>query len=58
VSKKVKEKVMNIFSNFMHNYRKGCERFGFWWTLFTASMLSIAAIFILFAIILAVLYLK
>jgi len=34
----------------------GLERFGFWWTLFTVSMVSVSLVFLLFAIVLAVLY--
>ena len=42
---------------FLEGYRKGRERFGVYWTVFTVSMILFSAILILFAIIAAVLYL-
>jgi len=45
------------FHEYIDSYHKGCERYGVWWKLFTFSMFAIAAVFIVFAIILIVFFL-
>jgi len=54
---KLMERIKEVYSEFVRNYRMGCEHFGFWWTLFTVSMFSISLVFLQFAMVLAVLYL-
>ena len=54
---KILVRFKEVCSEFVRNYRRGRERFGFWWTLFTVSMVSVSLVFLLFAIVLAVLYL-
>ncbi len=50
-------KLKSYFREYIDSYHKGCERYGVWWKLFTVSMLSIAVVFIAFAITLIVLFL-
>jgi len=50
-------KPKSYFQEYIDSYHKGCERYGVWWKLFTFSMLAIAAVFIVFAITLVVLFL-
>ena len=45
-------RLVNLFREYLENYRRGCKRFGIWWKLFTASMLTLALIFVSFAVIL------
>ena len=51
------EKIVRIFREYVENYKRGCERFGFWWKLFTASMLALSLVFVSFAVILALRFL-
>ncbi len=57
MSKNLLERVREGLRDFAQSYRRNSERFGVWWTLFTASMLTLFATFILFALILAAWYL-
>lgn len=41
---------------FIENYRKGRERFGVWWTVLYASMLSMFLVFLTTAIILIIMF--
>jgi len=50
-------KLKSYFHEYIDSYHKGCERYGVWWKLFTFSMFAIAAVFIVFAIILIVFFL-
>ena len=51
----ISKKIVRIFREYVENYKRGCERFGFWWKLFTASMLALALVS--FAVILALRFL-
>ncbi len=53
----ITERLTRIFREYLENYQRGSERFGFWWKLFNASMLVLALIFISFAIVLALRFL-
>jgi hypothetical protein len=57
VGERVTERLARIFREYIENYQRGYERFGFWWKLFTASMLALALIFVSFAIVLALRFL-
>lgn len=57
MSGKFVDRVKVYFLEFLEGYRKGRERFGVYWTVFTVSMILFSVILILFAIIAAVLYL-
>jgi len=57
VGERVTERLARIFLEYIENYQRGYERFGFWWKLFTASMLALALIFVSFAIVLALRFL-
>ncbi len=50
-------KPTSYFLEYLDSYHKGVKRYGVWWKLFTFSMLAIAAVFIVFAITLVVLFL-
>lgn len=54
---RVLKQVREFYNDYMEHYRKGVERFGIWWTIFTASILGFALIFIVFAFLLATLFL-
>lgn len=45
------------FRDYLNSYRKGCERFGIWWKIFTASMIVFAITFFTVAIGLILIYL-
>lgn len=49
---RVSDRIVKAFQDYLANYRKGCEQFGFWWKLFTVSMLALALVLISFAMIL------
>lgn len=51
------QQIKDAYVDFVKNYRKGVERFGVWWKVFTASMIGISIVLILFALILIVRYL-
>ena len=57
MGERITERLAQIIREYIENYRRGSERFGFWWKLFTASMLTLALVFVSFAIILALRYL-
>ncbi len=57
MGERVTERLARIFREYLENYQRGSERFGFWWKLFNASMLALALIFISFAIVLALRFL-
>lgn len=57
MNKKLMERIKEVYSEFVREYRRGYEHFEFLWTLFTVSMFSISLVFLLFAMVLAVLYL-
>lgn len=57
MSGKFVDRVKVYFLEFLEGYRKGRERFGVYWTVFTVSIILFSVILILFAIIAAVLYL-
>ena len=52
-------KLVRILRDYLESYRRGCEHFGFWWRLFTASMfaLTLALVFVSLAVILALKFL-
>jgi hypothetical protein len=53
VGEEITERLARMFREYLENYQRGSERFGFWWKLFNASMLALALIFVSFIIILA-----
>jgi len=57
VGEGITERLARIFREYLENYQRGYERFGFWWKLFNASMLALALIFISFAFVLALRFL-
>jgi len=57
LSGNVFDKVRDSFRDFIRSYRRNRERFGIWWIIFVSSMLSLVAIFILFAVIAAIWFL-
>ena len=57
MSDSVLEDIKEAYGRFVEQYRKGVERFGVWWTVFTFSVLSIPLIFIVFAILAFILFL-
>jgi len=57
MSESVLEDIKEAYARFVEYYRKGVERFGVWWTVFTFSVLSIPLIFIVFAILAFILFL-
>ena len=57
MSDSVLEGIKEAYAQFVEYYRKGVERFGVWWTVFTFSVLSIPIIFIVFAILAFILFL-
>jgi len=57
MAQKIVDKINELYSEYIENYRKGYERFGYWWKVLNVSILSIALIFILFALILFIFYL-
>ncbi len=54
---RVLKQVRKFYDEYIEHYRKGVERFGIWWTIFTASILGFALIFIVFALLLVILFL-
>ena len=46
----------SYFQEYVDYYRKGSERYGIYWKVFTFSMLAFAAVFLAAAIILFVFY--
>ncbi|UCD44349.1 MAG: hypothetical protein JSV27_09490 [Candidatus Bathyarchaeota archaeon] len=57
MSNSVIQQIKDAYVDFVKNYRMGVERFGVWWKVFTASMIGISIVLILFALILIVRYL-
>jgi hypothetical protein len=57
MSDSVLEDIKEAYAQFVEYYRKGVERFGVWWTVFTFSVLSIPLILIVFAILAIILFL-
>jgi hypothetical protein len=47
----------NVFSDYQTSYSKGVQKFGIWWTIFQLSVWSLAAIFLIMAAIIFVIYL-
>jgi hypothetical protein len=43
VGEGITERLARIFREYIENYQRGSERFGFWWKLFNASMLTLAS---------------
>jgi hypothetical protein len=50
------EEPKSYFQEYFEYYRKGSERYGMFWKIFTFSMIAIAAVFLAAAIILFVFY--
>ena len=57
MSDSVLEDIKETYAQFVEYYRKGVERFGVWWTIFTFSVLSIPLILIVFVILALILFL-
>ena len=57
MNSEILDRVKEIYDEYIQSYRKGRERFGIWWTVFTVSMLSLSVVLILFAIVLAIFFL-
>ncbi len=47
-----RNRVRGYFGEYLRSYRRGVERFGVWWKVFTLSMISISLVFIALAILL------
>jgi hypothetical protein len=45
-------RIRAYFDEYLESYRRGIERFGVWWKVFTFSMISIALVFIALAMLL------
>jgi hypothetical protein len=56
MSGSIVDRVIAFLLEAREGYRIGRERFGFYWTVFTVSMLLFSVIMILFSIIAVVLY--
>ncbi|UCH57545.1 MAG: hypothetical protein JSV18_01085 [Candidatus Bathyarchaeota archaeon] len=56
MSRKLSERMQKILDELVQGYWKGIDRFGPWWKIFYLSMISLALVFVLFALFLAVYY--
>ncbi|MCX6649300.1 MAG: hypothetical protein NTV61_07930 [Candidatus Bathyarchaeota archaeon] len=43
------DRLRGYFIGYLESYEKGRRRFGFWWIVFTASLLIIPLVLVLFA---------
>lgn len=50
-------RIKDFIQSYVESYRRGREKFGVWWTLFTVSMWLVVLIFLSTAMIIAVVYL-
>ncbi len=58
IRKKKKPQIKsNFFLDYQKSYSKGIQKFGIWWTIFQLSVWSLAAIFLIMAAIIFVIYL-
>ena len=57
MNEKISDKFWKILDEYMENYRKGFEKYGFYWKIFYVSMIAFTLIFVLFATFLAIYYL-
>ena len=56
MSEKISDKIWNIIDEYIENYRKGVEKYGFYWKIFYISMIAFTLIFVLFAAFLTIYY--
>ena len=56
MSETISDKVWKIIDEYIEKYRKGVEKYGFYWKIFYVSMIVFAVIFVLFAAFLAIYY--
>ena len=52
----ISDKFWKIIDEYIENYRKGVEKYGFYWKIFYISMLTFTLVFVLFAAFLAIYY--
>lgn len=57
MNEKISDKFWKILDEYIENYRKGFEKYGFYWKIFYVSMIAFTLIFVLFATFLAIYYL-
>jgi cell division protein FtsL len=50
----ISDKFWKIIDEYIDNYRKGVEKFGYYWKIFYLSMIVFALILVLFAAFLAI----
>ena len=56
MSETLPDKFWKIIDEYIENYRKGVEKYGFYWKIFYVSMIVFTLIFVLFAAFLAIYY--
>jgi len=52
----ISDKFWKIIDEYIENYRRGFEKYGFYWKIFYVSMIAFTLIFVLFAVFLAIYY--